>query len=77
LNTLFKKGSLSLAIAGGLLSAATAQAAADPDLAGKNVVLVHGAFADGSHPGMKKPAKPCAIAGFWDFTEHSGMVDGA
>lgn len=48
MNTLLKKGLLSLAIAGGLLSAATAQAASDPDLAGKNVVLVHGAFADGS-----------------------------
>jgi hypothetical protein len=43
LNTLIKKWSLSLAVAGCLLSAATAHAASDPDLAGKNVVLVHGA----------------------------------
>jgi len=48
LNTLIKKWSLSLAVAGCLLSTATAQAASDPDLAGKNVVLVHGAFSDGS-----------------------------
>ena len=48
MNTLIKKWSLSLAVAGCLLSTAIAQAASDPDLAGKNVVLVHGAFADGS-----------------------------
>lgn len=47
MNTL-KKLSLSLAFAGALISAATAQAASDPELAGKNIVLVHGAFADGS-----------------------------
>lgn len=45
---MLKKLSLSLACAGALISAATAQAAPDPDLAGKSVVLVHGAFADGS-----------------------------
>ncbi|MEX3937333.1 alpha/beta fold hydrolase [Paraburkholderia phymatum] len=39
---------LPLVIAGALLSAATAQAAPDPDLAGKNIVLVHGAWANGS-----------------------------
>jgi pimeloyl-ACP methyl ester carboxylesterase len=47
LNTL-KTVTLSLAVAGALLSATTAQAAPDPELAGKNVVLVHGAFSDGS-----------------------------
>ncbi|VVE57655.1 alpha/beta fold hydrolase [Pandoraea anhela] len=39
---------LSLAVAGALAFAASAQAAPDADLVGKNVVLVHGAFADGS-----------------------------
>jgi pimeloyl-ACP methyl ester carboxylesterase len=48
LNTLIKQGLSLLVVAAGLISATTAQAASDPDLAGKNVVLVHGAFADGS-----------------------------
>jgi pimeloyl-ACP methyl ester carboxylesterase len=48
LKTLKKNWPLLLAIAAGLLSAAAAQAAADRELAGKNVVLVHGAFSDGS-----------------------------
>jgi pimeloyl-ACP methyl ester carboxylesterase len=48
MHTLTKKWSLSLAVAGCLLGAATVQAKSDPDLVGKNVVLVHGAFADGS-----------------------------
>jgi hypothetical protein len=50
---------LSVAIAGGLLSAATAQAGSDPDLAGKNVVLVHGV--DASHvPMLSKPHEVAA-----------------
>jgi pimeloyl-ACP methyl ester carboxylesterase len=48
LKTLKKNWPLSLAIAASLLSAAAAQAATDRELAGKNVVLVHGAFSDGS-----------------------------
>jgi len=47
LNTI-KTLSLSLAFAGAMVAATAAQAAPDPDLAGKNVVLVHGAFSDGS-----------------------------
>lgn len=47
MNTL-KKLSLSLILAGAMATTGIAQAAPDPDLAGKNVVLVHGAFADGS-----------------------------
>ena len=48
MKTMIKKWSLPLAVAGCLLSTASAQAASDADLAGKNVVLVHGAFSDGS-----------------------------
>ncbi len=48
LNSLKKNWPLSLAVAAGLVSATAVQAAADPALAGKNVVLVHGAFSDGS-----------------------------
>jgi pimeloyl-ACP methyl ester carboxylesterase len=47
LKLLKKNWPLSLAVAASLLSAA-AQAAADPGLVGKSVVLVHGAFSDGS-----------------------------
>ena len=54
MNTL-KKLSFSLVFAGALLSAVPAQAAPDPDLAGKSVVLVHGAFADGSSWGKVIP----------------------
>jgi pimeloyl-ACP methyl ester carboxylesterase len=48
MNTLLKKCLLSLAMVGGLLPALNASAAPSADLKGKNVVLVHGAFADGS-----------------------------
>ncbi|WP_133647782.1 alpha/beta hydrolase [Paraburkholderia flava] len=42
------KKSMSALLIGGALFAATAQAATPQDLKGKNIVLVHGAFADGS-----------------------------
>jgi pimeloyl-ACP methyl ester carboxylesterase len=49
MNTLLKKCLLSVAIVGSLVAgAASAQAAPAADLKGTNVVLVHGAFADGS-----------------------------
>jgi hypothetical protein len=54
LNTL-KKLSLSLVLAGTLISAIPAQAEPDPELASKNVVLVHGAFAEGSSWGKVIP----------------------
>lgn len=48
MNTLLKKCLLSAAIVGGLLTGVSAHAASGADLKGTNVVLVHGAFADGS-----------------------------
>jgi pimeloyl-ACP methyl ester carboxylesterase len=48
MNGLVKKYLSSLVLMVGSVSAATSQAAPDPTLQGKNVVLVHGAWADGS-----------------------------
>jgi pimeloyl-ACP methyl ester carboxylesterase len=48
MKTFLKKCVLPLALAAAALSIATAHAAPDAALQGKNVVLVHGAFADGS-----------------------------
>jgi hypothetical protein len=52
MNTLFKKCLAAAAMFGSLLSISAltpaSAAAASDDLQGKNVVLVHGAFADGS-----------------------------
>jgi pimeloyl-ACP methyl ester carboxylesterase len=48
MNTLLKKCMTALAMVAGLAAAAPSQAAPAADLQGKNVVLVHGAFADGS-----------------------------
>ncbi|RBJ74298.1 alpha/beta hydrolase, partial [Pseudomonas sp. MWU12-2534b] len=45
---LMKRVLVSAAVIGGLFGAAAAQAAPKEDLKGTNVVLVHGAFADGS-----------------------------
>src|SRR5258706_14657919 len=48
MNTLLKKCLASALLLGGLFSLQAASAAPAQDLKGKNVVLVHGAFADGS-----------------------------
>jgi pimeloyl-ACP methyl ester carboxylesterase len=48
MNTLLKNCLLSLALATGLVAATASYAAPAADLKGTNVVLVHGAFADGS-----------------------------
>ena len=45
---LMKRVLVSAAVIGGLFGAVAAQAAPKEDLKGTNVVLVHGAFADGS-----------------------------
>ena len=45
---LMKRALVSAAMIGGLFGAVAAQAAPKEDLKGTNVVLVHGAFADGS-----------------------------
>lgn len=45
---LMKRVLISAAVLGGLFGAAAAHAAPKEDLKGTNVVLVHGAFADGS-----------------------------
>ncbi len=48
MNSLIRKCLASVMVAGAVLSLQSAQAAQPQDLKGKNVVLVHGAFADGS-----------------------------
>ncbi|RKP49707.1 alpha/beta fold hydrolase [Pararobbsia silviterrae] len=48
MNTTFKKIAASTVLLGGLFTLGAAHAAPDQDLKGKTVVLVHGAFADGS-----------------------------
>lgn len=48
MNSLVRKCIASVMLAGSVLSLNAAQAAQPQDLKGKNVVLVHGAFADGS-----------------------------
>ncbi|PRY04446.1 alpha/beta fold hydrolase [Paraburkholderia sp. BL25I1N1] len=48
MKTLIRKCLVSLGLVSGLLGVAYASAAPEADLQGKNVVLVHGAFADGS-----------------------------
>src|SRR6188768_390971 len=48
MNTLLKKTVAAALMMGGLFAVQASQAAQPQDLKGKNVVLVHGAFADGS-----------------------------